>query len=230
MPPLTGATRPVVEYGPDVPSESELRLLGAVEGRRVLDLGCGAGLNAIALARQGAHVIAVDPEAGELRRARDACAAAGVAVELHLGDLADLAFVRADSVDVTLSTYALGYEADLGRLFRQVHRVLRPRGAFVISLIHPAFALIDPDHPSEPLTLRRSYFDRAPVVGWDPGAGAGHHHTLSDLFTGLTRSNFRVDVMAEPPAPAEGVRSPWWREASLWLPHTLVIRARKEGG
>ncbi len=40
-----------VTYGADVPAEHELHLLGSVAGKRILDLGCGGGHNAIALAR-----------------------------------------------------------------------------------------------------------------------------------------------------------------------------------
>ena len=48
----------VVQFGPDLPTEAELRLCGDIAGRRVLDLGCGAGENAVTMAGQGAHVIA----------------------------------------------------------------------------------------------------------------------------------------------------------------------------
>lgn len=220
---------PVVEYGPDMATEADLRLLGNVESRRVLDLGCGTGQNAVALARQGAHVIGLEPVADLARAARDSCAAAGVKAEIHRGDLADLAFIRADSVDVALSCFALGQVSDLSRVFRQVHRVLRRSAAFVISLTHPAYALVDPDHPSEPLTVRRSYFDRQAAAEWSSGDAGTFRHTVGDLFTGLTRNNFRVDVVLEPECASDGARSPWWREAALWLPRTLVIRARKEG-
>ena len=44
-------------YGPNGPTERELRLLGDVKGKRVLELGCGTGETAVALAQQGAVVI-----------------------------------------------------------------------------------------------------------------------------------------------------------------------------
>ena len=56
-----------VVYGTELPTEAELKLLGPVEGRRVLDLGCGAGRNATVLAQQGAKVLAVDPSAEVVR-------------------------------------------------------------------------------------------------------------------------------------------------------------------
>ena len=43
----------VVSYGRDIPNERAYRLLGNVEGKRVLELGCGGEQASIALAHQG---------------------------------------------------------------------------------------------------------------------------------------------------------------------------------
>jgi cyclopropane fatty-acyl-phospholipid synthase-like methyltransferase len=53
------------------PTDRELRLIGAVAGKRVLDLGCGTGRAAITFAQQGAVVIAVDGSRSKLERARE---------------------------------------------------------------------------------------------------------------------------------------------------------------
>jgi hypothetical protein len=54
-------------------------------------------------------------------------------------------------------------------------------------------------------------------------------HSISAIFGGLVRANFRVDAMLEPePLPA-GSRSPFWHDAAKVAPRTLVVRARKEG-
>jgi SAM-dependent methyltransferase len=226
----------VVSYGPDCATEAELKLLGRLEGKRVLELGSGGGSTAVALAKQGAKVIAVDGSAEQLGQARRLCEREEVAVELHQGDLADLAFVRADTIDLVVSIYALGMVSDLDRVYRQVHRVLRPEAPFVLSLPHPAWRASD---HREPPAIRRPYWDRTPVpwTGADglPAAvangdvGADFPVTIADLFTGLTRANFRVDTIAEPEPPRTSARSRWWEPGMSWLPSTLVVRARKVG-
>jgi SAM-dependent methyltransferase len=217
----------VVVYGPDIANESDLRLLGRLDGKRVLELGCGGGPAAVAMARQGAKVIAVDSSTDQIGHARRLSEREEVTVEWHQGDLADLAFVRADTVDVVLSVYALGTVGDLDRVFRQVHRVLRPDAPFVISLPHPAWRAADGgDAPA----WRHAYWDRTPRP-WTDGSetGADHPLTVADLFGSLTRANFRVDTVLEP-EPLDGApRSTWWQPAMAQLPSTLIVRARKVG-
>ena len=217
----------VVSYGPDCPTEAELRLLGRLEGRRVLELGCGGGPNSVAMTKQGAKVISVDSSVEQLGHARRLGEREEVTLELHHGDLADLAFVRADTVDVALSVYTLGMVGDLDRVFRQVHRVLRTDAAFVISVGHPAWRATD---AAGPPTVRRSYWDTTAVPWTDAGEhGADHPVTISGLFTSLTRANFAVDTVLEPQPPTGGTRSRWWQPAMAWVPSTLIVRARKLG-
>jgi SAM-dependent methyltransferase len=218
----------VVHYGPDIPTEADLRLLGHLEGKRVLELGCGGGPVSVAMAKQGAKVIAVDGSVEQIGHARRLAEREEVKVELRHGDYADLAAIRADTIDLAISVYSLGAVADLDRVFRQVHRVLRPEAPIVLSLPHPAFRAIDP--AGDPPTVRRSYFDRTPVA-WeaDGEAGADHPLTISDLFTSLSRANFRVDTILEPEPARSSARGRHWTPAMRWLPATLIIRARKLG-
>lgn len=199
-----GTTLPFdrVTYGPDIADESALRLLGNLEGKRVLELGSGGGHSSVAMARQGAHVISVDPSAERLDAVRVACEREEVKVEVHHNDLADLAFVRADTVDVVLSIYALAAVDNLDRVFRQVHRVLHTGCPFVLSLPHPV---------------------------WTMGSGSYFSsRTISDVFTSLVRANFRVDTLLEPQATSRP-HGALWEDAMETTPVTLILRARKEG-
>ncbi len=210
----------VVTYGPDVPREDTLKLLGSVDGKRILDLGCGAGHNAIALARQGAKVIGVDESSDQVADARAACEREGVRVELHHAPLAELAFIRADTIDAALSVWGLVPVDDIDRVFRQVDRVLRPEHPLVLAMPHPAFAMVDPDDHER--RVQRSYWDPASADGVVP-------RTVGALFTSLGRANFRVDAVLEPQPAGGGPRSSAWHDHMRFVPATLIIRARKQG-
>src|SRR5580698_8437207 len=182
----------VAHYGPDIPTEAELRLLGDLKGKKVLELGCGGAQCSIAFAKQGATAIGVDFSAAQLAHARLLSAQEEVRIELRQGDLADLAFLRADSIDLVFSAYAFGYVEDLNRVFRQVHRVLKVGAPLVFSLTHPAYDMLD-DDLEPPALIRRAYFDASPIeFEWGGIDFTAYHHTFAGLYMGLSRASYRV--------------------------------------
>jgi len=200
-------------------------LAGELTGRRTLVLGA-APEAVIAVAAAGASAIAVDPDPSRVEAVRAALDHDELRADVRVGDLADLAFLRADSVDVALSVDALAGLDDLDRLFRQVQRVLRPGAPFAFSLPHPAsFVVVTESEPSGALpfagpAIARSYFDETPVGG--AGEPARHPHTMASVFVGLTRAGWRVDALAEPEPPRTARGRPL-------VPDVVVWRARKEG-
>lgn len=214
----------VVVYGPDIPDESSLRLLGPVEARRLLVLGVGLGHTAVALALQGAHVIAVDGRLDRLDAARQLAEVNEVKLELHHGDLAELAFVRADTVDAALAVHELGRTDDVDRVLRQVNRVLRTGSALVSSFPHPAHLMLDDREPGPPRVVR-AYADTSTRAVGDARV---HPRTIADIVTSFGRANFRVDALLEPPVDHDEA-SPFWTETMTLVPTTLIVRGRKDG-
>ena len=199
----------------DAPTDQELRLLGDLSGKRVLDLGSGSGSAAIAFAQQGAIVIALDSDDSELARARARAEQAEVKVEWRTGDLADLAFLRAESIDAAFSAMSVAEVDDASRLFRQVQRVLKPNGPFVFSYAHPMSLCTDASG-----VVARSYFDPGPIdIEVDGQPVRVHVRDVGEVFTELGRAGFRVDTILEPRPSTPGAR----------VPDTIVWRARKEG-
>lgn len=215
--------------GLDLPTERDLRLLGNLSGKRVLELGCGTGHNAIALVRQGAKPIAIETSEQLAACARRLADREQVRIEIHTGDLADLAFLRAESVDVALSAGALGEVDDLDRVLRQVHRVLKHNAMFVAALPHP-FALCvareggaDGPLPLGRISLQRSYLDegRVPVERLGETFSVALR-SLASTFAAFSRAGFVVDQLLEL-APAHSA------DPGPRLPTTVVWRVRRQG-
>jgi len=225
FPAAADLTTDVVTYGPDVADESSLRLLGNAEGRRVLILGTGRGHNVVALARQGAHVIGIDSDLGNIEATRDLAEAHEVRVELHQGDLAELAFVRADAIDIALSAFELGRVADLDRVLRQVNRVLRTGSAFTCSLPHPASLMLEESVTGTP-RVSRPYGDTEPIMINDRRVYA---RGIAELFSSFGRANFRVDSLLEPAADPGSTPGQFWADSMKQVPATLILRGRKDG-
>lgn len=113
--------------------------LGDVRDLRVLDVGCGTGRHAVALAGAEAKVTGVDFSEGMLEKARSKPGAEAVRF-LHLDVSGTLPF-EAASFDRVISCLVLDHVRDVSGFFRELGRVCRPDGFIVASVMHPAMML-----------------------------------------------------------------------------------------
>jgi ubiquinone/menaquinone biosynthesis C-methylase UbiE len=107
--------------------ESELRVLGDVNGRDVLELGCGAAQWSIRLAKQGARVTGLDLSPRQLAHARRLMKEAGVDFPLIEGSAEEVPLPD-DSFDVVFCDHGAFTFADPLRLVPESARLLRPGG------------------------------------------------------------------------------------------------------
>jgi ubiquinone/menaquinone biosynthesis C-methylase UbiE len=105
------------------------RGLGELAGKRVLDFGCGHGMAAVVLARQGASVTAFDLSPRYLGEARRRAGANGVGVDFVQADGARLPF--ADGSFRAIWGNAILHHLDLEIAARELFRVLQPGGVAV---------------------------------------------------------------------------------------------------
>ena len=110
------------------PLEYAYHLLGQVQGKRIVDFGCGSGANSVLLANRGAHVWAVDISEALVRIGRRRLAVNGRAggAQFIVGSAHDLPLPDA-SVDIVFGI-AILHHLDLDLVSREVHRVLKPGG------------------------------------------------------------------------------------------------------
>jgi ubiquinone/menaquinone biosynthesis C-methylase UbiE len=159
--------------------------LGAAGQGALLELACGPGVIAAALAPGAASVTGIDVTQAMLDRARARCAKAGLGnVDFKVGDVENLPFEDA-SFDGVVTRAAVHHFADPQRAFREMFRVLRPGGTAVVadvvssedaaeSKLHNAIEqLRDPSHtrmlPTSELSagVTRAGFQEVEIRTWE---------------------------------------------------------------
>ncbi len=115
---------------------STLELCGDVRGLRVFDAGCGPGLYAEELVRRGAReVVGVDASRTMVELARERVKE-GATFWVH--DLqSPFDWVESGSFDLALMALVIHHLDDRVSALREMHRILRPDGALVVSTHHP---------------------------------------------------------------------------------------------
>jgi 2-polyprenyl-3-methyl-5-hydroxy-6-metoxy-1,4-benzoquinol methylase len=191
----------------------------SLPGVRLLDVACGHGRAARALARLGAAVTGVDLSAELIATARQCEAEDRLGLQYHVADVADLDMWWDGVVfDGAICEMAMMDIDGLDSALAAVASVVRPGGWFVISLVHPCFPGNEAGLSSWPPD--RSYSDE----GWwtsdahNPDGVrirvGSSHRTLSTYLNTLIAAGFSIERLVEPPAP---------------VPTFLLVRCRRAG-
>jgi SAM-dependent methyltransferase len=112
--------------------ESELRILGDVAGKDILEFGCGAAQWSIALAKLGAKPVGLDLSERQLEHARRLMAEAGVTFPLVHASAEAVPLADA-SFDIVFCDHGAMSFADPYRTVPEAARLLRPGGLFAFN-------------------------------------------------------------------------------------------------
>jgi 2-polyprenyl-6-hydroxyphenyl methylase/3-demethylubiquinone-9 3-methyltransferase len=105
-------------------------------GSRVLDVGCGGGLLAEALARAGARVTAIDLAPTMIEVARLHAAESALAVDYRLTSAEEVAAAEPAGFDVITCMEMLEHVPEPAAMTATLARLLRPGGALFVSTIN----------------------------------------------------------------------------------------------
>lgn len=216
----------------DPATSALLELTGEVDGRCVLELGCGHGRLARALAQLGAAVTGVDISHAMLEAASMREAAAPLGITYIHGDVASCEDVNTAAFNVVVCNLALADIEDLAGAIRTARRAVVPGGAFVFSIPHPCFqgsgAFDGPschflagtdEHPAG--RLISGYFEEVYWRSADPSGVRGkvgaHHRTLSTYLNTLADAGLRVECVVEPRPTRSDEHPPGYDEVPVFF-------------
>ena len=206
-------------------------MLPALNGKRVVDLGCGFGWFARWASEQGAaHVLALDLSEQMIARAQATTDAANI--DYRIADLEQLELPAA-SFDFAYSSLAFHYIEDFNKLVATIHQSLAPGAHFVFTIEHPIYmAPAQPNWTTSSDGRRIWPLDGYSVEGkrqtdWLAKGVLKHHRTIGTTLNALIDAGFAIRQVQEWAPTAEQVAANPGLAEELDRPMMLLIAAQR---
>lgn len=208
-------------------------LFPPLEGKSVLDLGCGYGWHCKFAVEQGAvEVLGIDLSHRMLAKAQQQNTDPRITYRLCGIEEYEYPESRWDCV---LSNLALHYIADLDSVYKNVYRTLKPGGTFLFNIEHPSFTagvhqdwIYAPDGTPLYWPIDDYYKPGERVTNFLGCEVRKQHHTLTQILMGLLHCGFELQAVVEAEPPQEMMNIPGMAD-EMRRPMMLLVKAGKKG-
>ncbi len=223
------------------------RQLELKSGEEVLDIACGNGFASRKLSEMGARVTAFDFSGAMIQAAKSVESEVNHKIDYRQLDATDssaLLDLGTRRFDAALCCMALFDMADINPLFTTLPKLLKPKGRFVFSLLHPCFNSGRMAQIGEMEDRLGEISTRYGIKIWDymtptisqgigiPGQPEPHpyfHRPLHLILRLLFQNGFVLDGLEEcafPPDYKGGTFPLFWNGNYSEIPPVLIARAR----
>jgi SAM-dependent methyltransferase len=167
------------------PLEYAFHLLGDVQDKLVVDLGCGAGEEVVPLGYRGARVIGIDISPHLIAIAHKRLRKYGINAQLQIASAYETR-LEDQSVDVVFCMSIL-HHLQLDRVRNEIRRILKPDGLFILK---------EPVRFSPTMErLRKLFPPREDVSEFEHPLNSEQLTTLAEGFQVLASRSFRTPVV-----------------------------------
>jgi SAM-dependent methyltransferase len=219
--------REEIEWGMFSGPESEINALGKLEGKDVVELGCGTAYFGAWLARRGARVTGVDPTPAQLETARRMQEEFDLRFPLVEAPAEDVPLPD-EGFDLAVSEYGASIWADPERWIAEAARLLRPRGRLVFLCNSTLSILCAPDEGNVGERLVRSHADLGRIDWPGDDDGVNYHLAHGEMIRILRANGFEIEALHERLAPATAedhdyydfIPADWarrWPAEEIWI-------------
>jgi len=207
-------------------------LLPDLQGKSVLDLGCGFGWHCrYAREQHAAEVVGVDISAKMLESAREQ--SDDPAITYLQAPIEDIDFPDGH-FDVVLSSLAFHYVQSFDAVCQKVHSCLKQGGTFVFSVEHPIFTSRPEqewilDDQGSPLFWPVDHYQDEGVrnTAFLTDHVIKYHRTLSTYINDLIRTGFAITAVREPLPDPKLMHHPGMKDETR-RPMFLILSAEKK--
>jgi 2-polyprenyl-3-methyl-5-hydroxy-6-metoxy-1,4-benzoquinol methylase len=201
-----------------------LRMLGNVDGLRILDAGCGNGYLSRLLARRGARVVGVEPGQSPFDYAVEQETVQPQGIQYLQADLCALPDLGAP-FDAAVATMVLPAIPNWADAMRACVEAVKPGGLFVFSVNHPCFEQLWPSWRQHREYRTTGYLAEYEIHG---PSGVDFHRTISTYLNELIQLGCRLTEIAEPGlTPELAAEGPDDIDAYVHLPNFLIVAAQR---
>ncbi|NRG47194.1 class I SAM-dependent methyltransferase [Bacillus sp. CRN 9] len=222
---------PLPEYGPLAPTEEDIMLFDHIQGKKVLDIGCGSGHSLLYMHNKGADELwGLDLSKTQIHTAEKVLSNCP-SVQLFEAPMEANPGLPENYFDIAYSIYAIGWTTNLQQTIMNIHSYLKPGGAFIFSWEHPLYNRVK--QAGTELLFQHSYHEEGfyDHEAWKKPA-IMQQIKLSTYINTLIDNGFIIEKVIEEvrmsEADVEKHQNRWYSDKKAKsIPTTLIIKCRK---
>lgn len=207
-------------------------LFPELNGKSVLDLGCGYGWHCKYAEDMGAsQVLGIDISHKMIDVAKTCNA--GSHITYQICGIEEYDYPE-NTYDLVVSNLALHYIEDLESVFVKVHNTLKQDGTFLFNIEHPSFTagvtqdwIYKEDGTPAYWPIDSYYYPGKRHTNFLGCDVIKYHHTLTQILMGLINHGFTLEAVIEAEPPEEMMNLPGFKD-EMRRPMMLLVKAVKK--